>query len=96
MFLKTWEMAECKPVMAPGIPTTVELPEEDELDPEDIHRAQKIAGSLIWLSTRTRPDITYAQSRISSMMLKAHQTAVAEAIKGIKVPARHEALCIIV
>ena len=68
--LKTWEMTDCKPVMVPEIPTTVELPEEEEQDPEDIHRAQKIAGSLIWLSTRTRPDITDAQSRISSMMTK--------------------------
>ena len=26
--LKTWEMTDCKPVMVPGIPATVELPEE--------------------------------------------------------------------
>ena len=75
--LKTWEMTECRPVMVPGVPTKVELPveqpeePEEEPDPEYIHRAQKLAGSLIWLSTRTRPDITYAQSRISSMMTKA-------------------------
>ena len=75
---KTWEMADCRPVMVPRNPTTVELPEESELDPEDIHRAQKMAGSLIWLSTRTRPDITYAQSRISSMMTKAQKTALME------------------
>ena len=61
--LKTWEMTDCRPVMVPGNPTTVELPEEKEVDPEDIHRAQKMAGSLIWLSTRTRPDITYMHSR---------------------------------
>ena len=40
--LKTWEMTNCRPVMAPGEPTTVELPPEQELDPEDIHRAQKM------------------------------------------------------
>ena len=76
-------MTDCKPTMVPGMPTTVELPEEEQ-DPEDIHRAQKIAGSLIWLSTRTRPDITYAQSRISSMMLKAPKTAVLEAIRVLR------------
>ena len=73
--LKTWEMTDCRPAITPGIPTTVELPVEDNHLPEEIHRAQKIAGSLIWLSTRTRPDITYAQSRISSMMTKAPITA---------------------
>ena len=56
--LNTWEMSDCRPVMVPGTPTTVELPEEKEPDPDDVHRAQKFAGSLIWLSTRTRPDIT--------------------------------------
>ena len=82
--LKTWDMTDCKPIMVPGIPTTVELPVEEVQDPEDVHRAQKIAGSLIWLSTRTRPDITYAQSRISSMMLKAPKTAVTEAIRVLR------------
>ena len=79
--LKTWERTDCRPVMVPGNPTTVELPEQKELDPEDIHRAQKMAGSLIWLSTRTRPDITYAQSRISSMMTKAPKTALMEGVR---------------
>ena len=82
--LKTWEMTDCKPLLVPGIPTSVELPEEDEQDPEDVHRAQKIAGSLIWLSTRTRPDITYAQSRISSMMTKAPKAAVLEAMRVLR------------
>ena len=82
--LKTWELTECRPLLTPGTPTKVQLPEEDEQDPEDVHRAQKIAGSLIWLSTRTRPDITYAQSRISSMMTKAPKAAVREAMSVLR------------
>merc|ERR1711867_121277 len=82
--LKTWELSECRPLLTPGTPTKVQLPEEDEQDPEDVHRAQKIAGSLIWLSTRTRPDITYAQSRISSMMTKAPKAAVREAMSVLR------------
>ena len=39
--LKTWEMTECKPLLVPGTPTTVELPQEEACDPEDVHRAQK-------------------------------------------------------
>ena len=82
--LKNWEMANCRPLMVPGETTTVELPEENETDPEDILRAQKIAGSLIWLSTRTIPDITYAQSRISSMATKAPKRAFYEGMRVLR------------
>ena len=62
--LKTWEMPECRPLFTPGeAGSAVELPSEgtpEELDRNGIRTAQKSAGSLIWLSTRTRPDIYYA------------------------------------
>ena len=61
--LKTWEMTNCKSLVQPGEPgdkTQLELPVEENVAPDDVHRAQKLAGSRIWLSTRTRPDITYA------------------------------------
>ena len=80
----TWEMSDCRPVMVPGMPTTVELAKGKDPDPEDVHRAQKLAGSLIWLSTRTRPDITYAQSRISSMMTKAPKIALMEGMRVLR------------
>ena len=74
-------------MLTPGEPAPVELPEEyeeDGLSPEDVIRAQKMAGSLIWLSTRTRPDIAYAQSRISSMATKAPQIAVVEGLRVLR------------
>ena len=61
--LKTWEITDCRSLSVPGEVSSVELPEESNPKAEDIHRAQKLAGSLIWLSTRTRPDIVYSQSR---------------------------------
>ena len=71
--LKTWELFECKPLLSPReVGCGVELPSEEEKHPDDLRRAQKLAGSLIWLSTRTRPDIADAQSRVSSMSSK-HQ-----------------------
>jgi len=76
--LKTWGFADCKPLAIPGEVTSVELPEESKPKVEDIHRAQKLAGSLIWLSTRTRPDIVYSQSRISSMATEAPIAAIKE------------------
>ena len=84
--LSTWEMSNCRPVMVPGQPTKVELPEqtEEETDPEDVQRAQKLAGSLIWLSTRTRPDISYVQSRISSMATKTPKIAVMEGMRVLR------------
>ena len=86
--LKTWELSECKLLLTPEeAGSTVELPSEGtdgELNPEDILRAQKLAGSLIWLSTRTRPDISYAQSRVSSMATKAPRTALLEGIRVLR------------
>ena len=32
---------------------------KEDIKPADVHRAQKLAGSLIWLSTSTRPHISY-------------------------------------
>ena len=85
--LKIWDMAECKPLLTPGEPAPVELPdeyEEEGIEPSDVTRAQKMAGSLIWLSTRTRPDIAYAQSRISSMATKAPRQAVLEGLRVLR------------
>ena len=85
--LKVWDMQDCRPLLTPGEPTAIELPEEgtpEQLDPGDILRAQKMAGALIWLSTRTRPDIAYAQSRISSMATKAPQRAVIEGLRLLR------------
>ena len=86
--LKTWELSDCKPLLTPReAGSKVELPSEgtdEELDPEDVFRAQKLAGSLIWLSTRTRPDICYAQSRVSSMSTKATKTALMEGIRVLR------------
>ena len=84
-------MTDCRPAMVPGSPTTVELQEEKEPDPEDVHRAQKIAGSWIWLFT----DITYAQSRISSMMTKAPKTALLEGMRVLRYlqGTKHIGLC---
>merc|ERR1712240_215071 len=82
--LKNWEMTNCRYLVVPGEESKVELPIEQNVDPEDVHRAQKLAGSLIWLSTRTRPDITYAQSRISSMATKAPRRAFLEGIRVLR------------
>ena len=82
--LKTWEMTNCRTLVQPGEETKIELPTEKDVEPDDVHRAQKLSGSLIWLSTRTRPDITYAQSRISSMATKAPRRAFLEGMRVLR------------
>ena len=77
-------MTNCISLVKPGEDTKVELPVEQNVDPEDVHRTQRLAGSLIWLSTRTRPDITYAQSRISSMATKAPKRAFLEGMRVLR------------
>ena len=41
---------------------------EDELDrtPAQVRKAQQLGGELLWLATKTRPDIAYVVSRIYS------------------------------
>ena len=66
-FLISQRMYEKEMVNKWGIDRAVDVPhfkpgEDDEnpledLDPKDIKTAQAMAGALLWLTTRTRPDI---------------------------------------
>ena len=44
--------------------------EESPPDPADVRRAQTLVGELLWLSTKTRPDIAYAVSWLGSRASK--------------------------
>ena len=44
-------------------------PAPDVPTPELVNKAQKLVGELMWLSTRTRPDISYASSRCAQEIL---------------------------
>ena len=49
-----------------------EDPEEEEhKSPEDVRAAQKAVGELVWLVTRTRPDLMFATSKMASFITKA-------------------------
>ena len=45
---KDWEMTHCRSLVVPGEETKVELPAGVNVNPEDVLRAQRFAGSLIW------------------------------------------------
>ena len=44
--------------------------DEGPLDPADIKWAQGITGALLWAATRSRPDLSYAVSRMSQYAVK--------------------------
>lgn len=49
------------------------LPDDDELEeygPQDLRAAQSIVGELLWLSTRTRPDLCFAIGTLGRMVHK--------------------------
>ncbi len=62
--LKTHQMELCKPVTTPIESITL-----NENSPKtDLNKYQKLVGSLVYLSTTTRPDITFAVTFLSRNM----------------------------
>ncbi|CAJ1343369.1 unnamed protein product, partial [Effrenium voratum] len=56
-------------------PMSKEIADEADEDPGhfttmDLTRAQKVTGEILWLMTRTRPDLLYSMSRMCSMTSK--------------------------
>ena len=59
-----------KPQKCPTIPDM--YPEaEDEVDQGSVTRAQQTVGELLWVSTRTRPEISFAVSRCSEEIIRS-------------------------
>ena len=46
-----------------------DTPEED-VQPAHVKEAQRVVGELLWLVTRTRPDLAFTTSRMAQMVLK--------------------------
>ena len=49
---------------------------EESPDPNDVRTAQAMAGSLLWLSSRTRPDLAHGVATMSRLMTKAPLKAI--------------------
>ena len=84
--LAAWNMLECRQCVTPGEPVGLELEDEkgENASIEDVRLTHTLAGSLIWLSTRTRPYIAYAQHRISSLAVRAPRKALAEGKRTLR------------
>ena len=48
----------------------------EKVDPNILKEAQALAGGLLWLSTRTRPDVAYGVATMSRLMSKNPQRAL--------------------
>ena len=61
---------DVKPCTYP-LPKLSEDQEEEKIDPKEVKKCQAIVGELLWLSTKTRPDLSYAVSYLGSRVAKA-------------------------
>ena len=53
---------------AQPLPKVTEAEDEDPIDKKTLRSAQTIAGELLWLMTRSRPDICYAVSLMTRLL----------------------------
>ena len=60
------------------------LSPDGEFGVEDVRGAQKVVGELLWLLTRTRPDLMFAMSKLCSQVLRAPKKVqeVAQQVRG--------------
>ena len=60
------------------------LETDKEPDEEGIAKAQRITGELLWLAQKSRPDLAYGCSLLSSLTLKAPYRAIEVGMKMIR------------
>ncbi|CAE6952631.1 Papst2 [Symbiodinium sp. CCMP2592] len=60
------------------------MKEDVEPDEGGIAQAQRVTGELLWISQKTRPDLSYGCSLLSSITLKAPYRAVEVGMKMIR------------
>ena len=65
--LKRHEIARSRPTPIPKIEFSV----ENEVKPEDVKAAQGLIGELLWISIRTRPDISFAVSLLAQNIVQS-------------------------
>ena len=70
-----WEVGE--PVAFPHFKIAeTDMDPQKEIDPKLVREAQALAGSLLWLSTKTRPDLTFGVATLSRMVTKNPAKAI--------------------
>ncbi|RYE04327.1 MAG: transposon Pol polyprotein, partial [Rickettsiaceae bacterium] len=74
--LEKWNLKDANPSKTPGVtddwkgPPPAETVAPKESEKELLKGTQQMVGSLLWLSGRTRPDLSYPVSRLASFLGK--------------------------
>ncbi|OLP98838.1 Retrovirus-related Pol polyprotein from transposon TNT 1-94 [Symbiodinium microadriaticum] len=83
--LKGYPMEASRPSQVPATKDTMpssedqdeeEMYEQESPDPGQVKQAQRMAGELLWLVTRTRPDIGYATAHVCATALKSPTASI--------------------
>ena len=85
--LQKFQMADCKAINAPIDPSMKLVMASDDCKCIDQRMYQSAVGSLMHLSVKTRPDITYAVNcvtRFSSKPIQQHWNAVMRIMRYLK------------
>ena len=84
--LTAFDMSNCNPRVTPADPTPLRAATEGE-EPIDKQLYASAVGSLLWLSTNTRPDIAHAVQRAATYMAQPtskHWSAVKQIFRYLK------------
>ena len=75
--VKKWEIEEVKYQLDVKLPTPEEEAEfQQSEDAEAVKKAQACTGALLWLATRTRPEISVGVAAMSRLCMKAPEIAL--------------------
>lgn len=85
--LETYNMSNCKPISTPVDPAAVLTKKTEESEQFDAKLYQSAVGSLLYLSTKTRPDLTFAVNNVARFCAnpsQQHWTAVKRIFRYLK------------
>ena len=84
--LKSFSMSDCNAALTPATQTPAQTT-DTLLDDTQSRRYRELVGSLMYLATATRPDITYAVTQLSKHMMTpthTHWTAAKHVLRYLK------------
>jgi len=70
-----WNITESLPYPAFKVAESDEEP-AGEVNPNDVRTAQMLTGALLWISSRTRPDLAFGVSTMSRLVTKNPAKAI--------------------
>ncbi|CAK0848315.1 unnamed protein product [Prorocentrum cordatum] len=98
--LMKWDMAQCNGCQSINPDDEIYMPfapedDEEKPDPDDVRGAQRMAGGPLWLSSRTRPDLSHSGSRISSHATRRPRTPLVMGKKVLRYLAAKRQLALV-